>query len=88
MRAIERTLPEVTTKTIINEWVCDTPAEFREKLEKAFNLGAIKSTINNIIAGSSVQDDGEIGGFDDSEVLAEIDQDPRDAVDHNDQDQA
>jgi hypothetical protein len=88
MRALERTLPEVITKTITNEWVCDTPAEFREKLEKVFNLGVIKSTINNIIAGSSVQDDGEIDGFDDSETLSEIGQDPGDALNRNDPDQA
>jgi len=87
MRAIERTLPEVTTKTIINEWVCDTPAEFREKLEKAFNLGAIKSTINNIIAGSSIQDDGEVDGSDELEDVSEMVELTGDAPDHHNADQ-
>jgi hypothetical protein len=35
-------------KTVSNEWVSDTPPEFRQKLAKAFNLGIIKSEILNL----------------------------------------
>jgi hypothetical protein len=54
LRGMEGILPEVTTKTITNEWVCDTPAEFRSKLEEALSLGSVKSAINNIIAGTPI----------------------------------
>lgn len=39
-----------TERTVKNEWVCDTPSEFRAKLKKVFNLGAIKSEIINLIS--------------------------------------
>jgi hypothetical protein len=38
---------------ITNQWVSDTPAEFREKLAKAFNLGIIKSTVLNLVSSST-----------------------------------
>lgn len=87
MREIERALPEVVTQTITNEWVCDTPTEFREKLEKAFNLGTIKSTIHNIIAGTS-QGDDQFCGSDEPEALSEMVELTGDAPDHHDADQA
>lgn len=34
--------------TVSNEWVADTPSEFRKKLANAFNSGAIKSEILNL----------------------------------------
>ena len=37
-------------KWVTNEWVADTPGEFRIKLEEAFNLGNIKSEILNLIS--------------------------------------
>lgn len=37
---------------VLNQWVADTPAEFREKLEEAFNLGSIKSKILNLASGT------------------------------------
>lgn len=37
-------------KWVKNEWVADTPSEFRERLEKVFNLGNIKSEILNLIS--------------------------------------
>jgi hypothetical protein len=87
MRAIERALPEVVTQTITNEWVCDTPTEFREKLEKAFNLGTVKSTIHNIIAGSS-QGDDELYGSDEPQAVSEMVELTGDAPGHHDADQA
>jgi hypothetical protein len=54
LRAVEKAIPEISTQTITNEWVCDTPSEFRENLRKALNLGSVKSAINNIIVGSSL----------------------------------
>lgn len=42
-----------TGRTVSNEWVSDTPSEFRDKLAKAFNLGAIKSKILNLASSSS-----------------------------------
>jgi hypothetical protein len=35
-------------RTVKNEWVSDTPSEFREKLSKAFNLSVVKSAILNL----------------------------------------
>lgn len=37
-------------ETVHNPWVSDTPAEFRDKLKKAFNDGSVTSIIQNIIA--------------------------------------
>lgn len=37
---------------VLNQWVADTPAEFREKLEEAFNLGSIKSKILSLASGT------------------------------------
>ena len=49
-------LPELLTETVTNEWVCDNPAEFREKLQKALTLGSVKALINNLISGPSDED--------------------------------
>lgn len=38
----------VSGKQVLNQWVSDTPSEFREKLVEVFNLGAIKSEILNL----------------------------------------
>jgi len=40
-------------RTVENKWVSDTPAEFRTKLEKVFNLGTVKSEILNLVSSSS-----------------------------------
>lgn len=42
---------------IENEWVADTPVEFRVKLHKIFNLGIIKSIILNLISSDDAHDD-------------------------------
>ena len=42
---------------IENEWVADTPFEFRVKLHKVFNLGIIKSIILNLISSNDAYND-------------------------------
>lgn len=43
---------------ISNEWVSDTPSEFRKKLREAFNLGSVKSVIiNTVSVASDASDD-------------------------------
>jgi hypothetical protein len=37
---------------VTNEWVCDTPSEFRSKLAKVFNLGTIKSEVLSLVSGA------------------------------------
>jgi hypothetical protein len=50
-RVLAESYPELATEKVINEWVCDKPAEFRKKLQKALTLGSVEALINNIIAG-------------------------------------
>ena len=38
----------VEGRTVTNDWVADTPLEFRAKLEKAFNLSVVKSEVLNL----------------------------------------
>lgn len=38
--------------TVTNEWVSDTPAEFRNKLSEVFNLGIVKSEVLNLVVGT------------------------------------
>ncbi|MGB3494820.1 MAG: hypothetical protein WBA57_18975 [Elainellaceae cyanobacterium] len=40
-------------RTISNQWVSETPAEFREKLAEAFNLGTIKATMVHLASQAS-----------------------------------
>lgn len=40
-------------ETITNQWVCDTPSEFRLKLKELFNLGTMKSAILNLVSMTS-----------------------------------
>jgi len=42
--------------TVTNEWVSDTPAEFRKNLQLAFNLGTVKSEILNLACGVTTPD--------------------------------
>ncbi|QGJ70949.1 Hypothetical protein PBC10988_26520 [Planctomycetales bacterium 10988] len=39
------------TITVNNEWVADTPLEFRENLQKVFNRSYLKSMVTNLISG-------------------------------------
>jgi len=36
--------------TVTNEWVCDTPGEFRDKLATVFNLGMVKCEVLSLVA--------------------------------------
>ncbi len=40
-------------RTVTNEWVSDTPSEFREKLIKAFNLSPVKTAILSLASDVS-----------------------------------
>ena len=39
-----------------NEWVAETPGEFRNKLREAFNLGIVKSEVLSLFSSKSVPD--------------------------------
>lgn len=43
-------------RLVKNEWVADTPGEFRELLEKAFNAGTVQSEVLNLISFSRRRD--------------------------------
>ena len=56
-------LPSVEGRTVTNQWVSDTPSEFREKLREVFNLGLARSEVVNLAcevsaAGVHEADDG------------------------------
>ena len=40
-------------RTVTNEWVSETPSEFRNKLSEVFNLGIVKSEVLNLVVGTS-----------------------------------
>jgi hypothetical protein len=45
---------------VTNEWVSDTPSEFRSKLSKVFNLGVVKCEILSLVSNSpAVQEHNE-----------------------------
>lgn len=50
---------DIKGKTITNEWVCDTPSEFRRKLSDVFNLGTLKADILSLLAGPKSLDPGD-----------------------------
>ncbi len=37
---------------VVNQWVSDTPPEFRKKLSEAFNLGIVRREILNLTSGN------------------------------------
>jgi len=41
-----------TGRTVENQWVCETPAEFRQELKNVFNLGMLKSEILSLVSSS------------------------------------
>jgi hypothetical protein len=43
----------VLSGTISNQWVSDTPSEFRKTLAEAFNLGIIKREILNLASSAT-----------------------------------
>jgi hypothetical protein len=40
---------KVQGKTVTNQWVSETPSEFRRNLTDAFNLGIVKSEVLNLV---------------------------------------
>lgn len=48
----------ISGRYVTNDWVSDTPAEFRTKLEEVFNLGIVKSEIISLLSGVSLPDTG------------------------------
>ncbi|MFN9610547.1 MAG: hypothetical protein ACK546_00080 [bacterium] len=38
--------------TVVEEWVCESPSEFRKQLAKALTQGSVKYTITSIVAAS------------------------------------
>jgi hypothetical protein len=44
---------DISQTFLTNQWVSETPVEFRKKLAEAFNLGSIKSTVLNLVSSSS-----------------------------------
>jgi hypothetical protein len=44
---------DLDLKPVVNQWVSDTPSEFRKKLSEAFNLGIVKREILNLVTGNS-----------------------------------
>jgi len=47
---------DIKGRTVTNEWVAETPSEFRTKLVDAFNLGVVKSELLNILCGAPQPD--------------------------------
>lgn len=45
-----QSIGKVPPRTVTNQWVAETPAEFRAKLKSAFGLGTAKSIILNLAA--------------------------------------
>jgi len=56
-----------STTEVTNQWVCDTPGEFRVKLKSVFNLGTLKSQIVSLISRPKLSDGVEGEANDDSE---------------------
>ena len=51
------TAATVTEKEVTNEWVCETPAEFRVNLRRALNLGVVKSEIVSLVSRKKSEQD-------------------------------
>jgi hypothetical protein len=49
----------LTGSQIINEWVADSPADFRKNLREAFNLESVRAILVNLAASHSVSIDDE-----------------------------
>ncbi len=63
-------IPSLARGTVSNEWVSDTPPEFRKKLADAFNLGTVKGEILNLASIAK-----ENGDSSDEESLTEPEED-------------
>lgn len=63
-------------KWVNNDWVADTPGEFREKLEGVFNLGNIKSEILNLISSTGVRKCADSATSDEVNDVLDVDLPP------------
>ncbi|TWU59729.1 hypothetical protein Poly51_00010 [Rubripirellula tenax] len=52
----------VAGRQVENKWVCDTPAEFRSKLSKVFDLGVLKSEVLSLMAGKDTSEENAAKG--------------------------
>ena len=60
-------LTGVQGREVKNEWVSDTPTEFRTKLKNVFNLGSVKRSVLSLVVHSPVPEkDAPGGGHDDT----------------------
>ncbi len=55
-KALSMVIEGSAGRTVENEWVCATPAEFTEKLKKVFALDHVKSTIVSLQAPTAVNE--------------------------------
>lgn len=58
-------------RNVTNKWVAETPAEFREKLVDAFNLGTIKTELLNLICDVSPADGETLTGISQRPTITE-----------------
>lgn len=52
--AAGRSLSKDVEQTIENKWVCDTPGEFRRKLQEVLSLGGVKAEVQSLLATARV----------------------------------
>ncbi len=57
LAAIESFRVSMSQNTSVDEWVCESPDEFRRQLVKALNRGSVKAAVTNIVTVSSVDDE-------------------------------
>jgi len=54
-------------KCIVNKWVCYTPTEYRQNLEKVFNLGFVKAEIISLVSTFNQSDSDKSSETNDSD---------------------
>ena len=69
-QALNKTIP---AHTVYEEWVCQSPDEFRKQLAKALTRGSVKSAITNIIAASTKDTDSSSTSAISVEETGEVD---------------
>jgi hypothetical protein len=70
LSSIPALLNQSKEEWIENEWVADTPSEFRVKLQDVFNLGNIKSIILNLLSSDDAHSDIGSGTYENVENSA------------------
>ena len=69
----ERVNKAAPAHTVSEEWVCQSPGEFRKQLAKALTRGSVKSAITNIIAASTTDTDSSSPSAISVEETGEVD---------------